>query len=83
MEEQTNYRSISCDAYSEYEVAILHRNRLHLRWQDENGDERDDEVVPTDLRTEEQAEYLYAEAADGDPQRIRLDRIREAQVIEK
>ena len=30
------YRPIACERYSEYEVAILHHEKLHLRWSKDN-----------------------------------------------
>jgi Rho-binding antiterminator len=72
------YTPIDCDLYSEYEVAILHRQRMRLKWQDDEGNEHTEVVMPQDLKTEEHREYLIAAAEDGSPRRIRLDHIRHA-----
>lgn len=73
------YTPIDCGSYSEYEVAILHRQRLRLKWRDEESDEVQTEIVlPQDLTTEDKREYLIARGSDGSTRRIRLDLIREA-----
>lgn len=72
------YTPIDCGAYSEYEVAILHRQRIRLTWRDEEGDERTDVVLPQNLTTEDKREYLIASGSDGSPLRIRLDFISKA-----
>lgn len=72
------YTPIDCGVYSEYEVAILHRQRMRLHWRDEDGAEYTEVVMPQDLKTEDQREYLIAAGADGSPRRIRLDHILKA-----
>ena len=34
---QDPYSPIACARYSEYEIAILHRQKLHLRWHEGNA----------------------------------------------
>ena len=46
----TPYVPIPCARYSEYELAILHRQRLRLVWSDGNVI-HDQTVLPLDLRT--------------------------------
>ena len=70
------YQPIACGLYSEYEVAIMHRETLRLRWRDSEGMDHIDRVVPTDLQTRNHCEYLIAtDCADGSHLEIRLDRI--------
>ena len=76
--EEITYTPIDCGLYSEYEVAILHRQRLRMTWQDEKGNEQTDDVLPQDLKTEDKREYLIATGSDGSLKRIRLDLIRKA-----
>ena len=33
----TDYQPISCDLYSQYEVAVMHRTPLRVRWRDTDG----------------------------------------------
>lgn len=68
------YAPIGCDSYSEYELAIMHRQRLRLRWQEENVVYRQT-VLPVDLRTVQHEEFLICRDDNGETHRIRLDRI--------
>ncbi len=70
-----DYTPISCALYSEYELAILRRQRLRLRWCEDNVIyER--VLRPLDLQTREHQEFLIAcGEEDGRVWRIRLDHI--------
>jgi len=68
------YAPINCDRYSEYEVAILHRQKLHLRWHEANV-HYDQVVLPIDLRTANHEEFLICRGHEGETLRIRLDHI--------
>ncbi len=72
---QNPYDPIACAHYSEYEVAILHRQKLHLRWH-ENNVHYDQVVLPLDLRTVNHEEFLICRAGSGETLTIRLDHIR-------
>ena len=78
MSADETYTPIDCGVYSEYEVAILHRQRMRLQWRDEDGTEHTEVVMPKDLKTEDKREYLIASGVDSDPLRIRLDHIHKA-----
>jgi Rho-binding antiterminator len=68
------YTPIGCDNYSEYELAIMHRQRLHLRWRDDNV-VYDQTVLPLDLKTAQHEEFLVCRDDNGATHTIRLDRI--------
>lgn len=69
------YVPISCDLHSEYELAILRRQRLRLVWA--NGNVLHDEVMlPLDLKTAHHEEYLICRTKDDTMHEIRLDQIR-------
>ena len=70
-----DYTPIACGLYSEYEVAILHRQPLHLHWHDDKGLDHVECVVPKDLQIRNHCEYLIAENSEGATREIRLDRI--------
>jgi Rho-binding antiterminator len=70
-----NYTPIPCGLYSEYEVAIMHREVLRLHWRDDDGMDHIDRVMPSDLQTRNHCEYLIAEDSAGGSLEIRLDRI--------
>lgn len=70
-----HYTPIDCALHSQYELHIMHRDRLRLGWHDEAGHEHLEVVRPRDLRTESGGEYLVCERGDGTEVALRLDRI--------
>jgi Rho-binding antiterminator len=70
----THYQPISCDVYSRLELAIMHRERLHLSWKQGNV-WFTQPVVPTDLETRAGEEFLHCRLPSGEYARIRLDYI--------
>jgi len=72
--DQDPYAPIACASYSEYETAILHRQKLHLRWHDANV-HYDQVVLPLDLKTVNHEEFLVCRTTAGDTLTIRLDHI--------
>ncbi len=76
-----SYTPVSCEIYSRYELAILHRAWLRVLWHGRRGP-RLERLLPLDLRTHRGAEYLIARTPGGVPRVMRLDRIRNAEPIE-
>lgn len=72
--DQNQYQPISCALYSEYELAIMHRQLVRLVWQ-EAGQTRIATVKPLDLKTRNHQEFLVAEDQQGQTLSIRLDYI--------
>jgi Rho-binding antiterminator len=72
---QNPYAPIACARYSEYEEAIMHRQKLHLRWHEDNV-HYDQVVLPLDLKTVNHEEFLIFRADSDKILTIRLDRIR-------
>lgn len=70
-DEKDDYTPVACGVYSEYELAILRRRRLHLRWRDTEGVDHIEVVRPVDLRTRHGEEFMALE----DGRELRLDRI--------
>jgi Rho-binding antiterminator len=71
----TDYQPIDCGLHSEYELAIMHGNKLMLSWHDSTGTEHVERLVPTDLRSRNGEEFMVAINAEGEELEIRLDRI--------
>lgn len=69
------YMPIDCGRYSEYEVAIMHHDRLQLTWHDADGTTHIDLLQPTDLHTRNGEEFLEVTCIDGTVREIRLDHI--------
>ena len=76
----SDYSSISCANYDEYEIAILHHQHLHLVWHDGNAI-HDQVITPLDLRTAQGEEYLVLRLASGETTEIRLDHIRRSKAL--
>ncbi|CAN5179234.1 hypothetical protein BH24PSE2_BH24PSE2_09430 [soil metagenome] len=77
----SDYESIDCSTYSEYELAIIRGARLRLRWRDESNIDHFEIVRPVDLETRRGEEFLIAETAGGPRLRVRLDRIQQALIV--
>lgn len=77
------YTPIDCGLYSQYEVHILHHDRLRMAWYDEAGDKHLELLEPRDLRTEKGGEYLVCDKPHGESVAIRLDRIIQAEPVTK
>jgi transcriptional antiterminator Rof (Rho-off) len=76
----TDYVPISCALYDTYEIAILHRQRLRLSW-DQQGTIHCEAVTPLSLETRRGEEFLHARKADGTMQVFRLDQIRRVEPL--
>jgi Rho-binding antiterminator len=74
------YKPISCSTYSDFEVAILHRRKLRLRWAEGNVI-HDEIVTPLDLQTREHQEFLICRDATGASRTLRLDHIRHMEAL--
>jgi Rho-binding antiterminator len=77
----TDYTPIDCGLYSEYELAILHRKRLRILWQEPNGKAHLELLEPKDLKTRNHEEFLIAENMKGQRLELRLDHIRKAEAV--
>lgn len=69
------YKPIECGLHSEYELAIMHGRTLKLKWQDENGKYHYEHLIPVDIKTRNQQEFLIANDTNDVIYEIRLDRI--------
>ncbi len=63
-----------CELTDHYEAAIMHRRRLHVCWQDQQG-EHEQCLLPTDLCCDQGRDYLFAMGAADSQLRICLDDI--------
>jgi Rho-binding antiterminator len=71
----TDYVPIDCGLHSEYELAIMHRNKLQLTWRDDRGTVHLEVLTPIDLRTRHGEEFMRVRDREGVEQEIRLDYI--------
>lgn len=77
-DKERDYIPVSCTIYSGYELAIMHRQRLRVTWQDPQGHHHLATLFPLDLQTRDGQEFLLARSASGHSVRLRLDWIRSA-----
>lgn len=75
------YQPISCDLHSQYELAIMHKNKLQLSWLSEGELVTETNISPLDIQTKNRAEYLIAVTADSKNLCIRLDHITEMRIL--
>ena len=71
----TDYHPIPCALYSQYEIAILHRTPLRVRWRGADGVTYLETLTPEDLVTRDGEEFLIGHNTAGEPRRLRLDRV--------
>lgn len=74
------YTPINCDLHSQYELAVMHQQKLHLGWHDRDGMYHIGAMKPLDMQTRLHAEYLLAEDTQGQVYEIRLDKISHSDV---
>lgn len=75
-----DYKPISCASYDQYEIAIMHKQKLRLAWHEDNV-VFDQIVTPLNLRTAQGKEFLILRTAEGEMREVRLDQIRRAQTL--
>ena len=73
-ETMSDYKPVSCEAHSLYELTVMQRTPAFVRWQEEN-EIREARLTPLDVETKNREEFLVARDAIGRSLRIRLDRI--------
>jgi len=71
----SDYVPIPCIEHERLEFAVLRRQRLALKISGANGEIRELVVLPTDVATRDQAEWLSYREDGGMTGVVRLDRI--------
>lgn len=71
----TDYVPIDCGLHSQYELAIMRRQRLVLSWAGESRSVDCCTVTPLDLFTRQAEEFLRLRDEEGIEHTVRLDRI--------
>lgn len=75
------YQPISCDLHSQYELAIMHKNKLSLSWLEDGEVVTGTGITPVDVQTKNKAEYLIAKTAEQQDLCLRLDHIVEMHIL--
>jgi Rho-binding antiterminator len=68
------YQPIACALHDEYEIAIMHKQQLNIKWSDDDG-QHTAKVLPKDILVKDRQEFLIAESLDKAELCIRLDKI--------
>ena len=76
-----HYQPVSCELHSQYELAIMHKNRLELSWLSEGTLVTETNIMPLDIQTKNKAEYLLAVNEKNENLRIRLDHIKKMRIL--
>lgn len=71
----TSYIPITCSLHDEYEIAIMKKNRISIKWIDANGGVHNKNVLPIDLRAKNREEFLVVLDQAHNEKCIRLDRV--------
>lgn len=71
----SDYVPIPCIEHERLEFAVMRRQRLALKISGANGEIRELVVLPTDVATRDQAEWLSYSEDGGTTGVVRLDRI--------
>ena len=76
------YKPISCDLHSQYELWIMRGQYIKLVWRNAQGVSHIGRVKPLDVRAESGYEFMYFRDASGARRRIRLDHIERAEPVD-
>ena len=69
------YIPIACSLHDEYEIAIMHKKHLAIKWLDEGAALHTAKVLPKDILVKDKQEFLIAITQDNRELCIRLDKI--------
>ena len=75
------YQPISCELHSQYELAIMHKNKLCLTWRNDGEVVTETNIIPVDVKIKNKAEYLVVKTSEQNNNfSIRLDNIIEMRI---
>jgi transcriptional antiterminator Rof (Rho-off) len=69
------YQPIACALHDKYEIAIMHKKQLRIRWSDDRDEQHAGDVLPKDILVKDKQEFLVADVVGGEAICIRLDKI--------
>lgn len=73
------YEPIACALHDEYEIAIMHKKHLSIKWLDDSDKQHTAKVLPIDILVKDREEFLVARTQDSTQDNenlcIRLDKI--------
>jgi len=69
------YQPIACSLHDKYELAIMHKRCITIRWVDDDGEPATARVIPENILVKNKEEFLIASTQENKALAIRLDRI--------
>ncbi len=69
------YKPIACSLHDEYEIAIMHKKHLNIKWSGDSDEQHTAKVLPKDILVKDKKEFLLANTQDNKELCIRLDKI--------
>ena len=73
------YQPIACSLHDEYEIAIMHKKTISIKWTDDNGEHHTEKVLAKDILIKNKEEFLVARTHDSAQNNkvlcLRLDKI--------
>ena len=69
------YQPIACALHDQYEIAIMFKQHIKIKWLDDNGEKHKEKVLPIDLPVRNGEEFLLAKLQGNQEICIRLDRV--------
>jgi len=73
------YTPIDCAIYDNYEIAIMQKKKLKLKWLSDDGQVFNEKLKPIKLEIKNKAEYLILDSEIISE--IRLDKILQVEII--
>jgi transcriptional antiterminator Rof (Rho-off) len=73
------YERIACALHDEYEIAIMHKKHLSIKWLDGSDKQHTAKILPIDILVKNKEEFLVARTHDSAQDNkefcIRLDKV--------
>lgn len=69
------YKPIACALHDQYEIAIMQKRHLTIKWLDDSGVSHGGKIFPADILLKDGEEFLVANTEDNKELKIRLDKI--------
>ena len=69
------YQPIACALHDEYEIAVMHKKTISIKWTDDNGERHTEKVLAKDILVKNKEEFLVAKTQDNKVHCLRLDKI--------
>ena len=69
------YKPIACSLHDEYEIAIMRKKQLNIKWSDDTDKQHAGKAIPKDILVKDKEEFLVVNTLDNKELCIRMDKI--------